>query len=157
MRSTTLSLSRSQPTLPQNISLFPTPHSPPPSSLFPCSLHTLFDPYLRLSLCWLPLFHDMGLVGNIFSVMHYGMRAILMSPLSFLKRPEVFMLLLSQFKVLSPSLPLSSPLPSPLSPLSVYNITCRLPTCLHQTLHTSSASAKSRTLLYHPSTSLTSR
>lgn len=58
-----------------------------------------------LSLCWLPLFHDMGLVGNVFSVMHHGMPAILMSPLSFLKRPELFLALLSQFKVTHVSAP----------------------------------------------------
>lgn len=57
------------------------------------------DERSSLSLCWLPLFHDMGLVGNVFSVMHFGMPAILMSPMSFLKRPELFMTLLSDLKV----------------------------------------------------------
>ncbi len=36
---------------------------------------------------WLPLFHDMGLIGGVLSPLIRGMRSYLMSPLDFLARP----------------------------------------------------------------------
>jgi acyl-CoA synthetase (AMP-forming)/AMP-acid ligase II len=36
---------------------------------------------------WLPLFHDMGLVGHVLQPVHLGAHSVLMSPLSFLQRP----------------------------------------------------------------------
>lgn len=36
---------------------------------------------------WLPPYHDMGLVGGIFTPLHYDFPAILMSPMHFLKKP----------------------------------------------------------------------
>jgi acyl-CoA synthetase (AMP-forming)/AMP-acid ligase II len=36
---------------------------------------------------WLPMHHDMGLVGSVLEPMHTGFRAILMSPLDFVQRP----------------------------------------------------------------------
>ncbi len=36
---------------------------------------------------WLPLFHDMGLVGSVLIPMQFGFRSVLMSPLAFLERP----------------------------------------------------------------------
>lgn len=36
---------------------------------------------------WLPLFHDMGLIGNMLFGLYLGTETRLMSPLSFLKRP----------------------------------------------------------------------
>ncbi len=36
---------------------------------------------------WLPLFHDMGLIGNILQPLYLGIPCILMSPLSFLQKP----------------------------------------------------------------------
>ena len=36
---------------------------------------------------WLPLYHDMGLIGACLGSLYYGMRLILMSPLSFIARP----------------------------------------------------------------------
>jgi len=36
---------------------------------------------------WLPLFHDMGLVGGVLIPVQVGFRSILMSPLAFLERP----------------------------------------------------------------------
>lgn len=39
-------------------------------------------------LTWLPLFHDMGLVGNLLAAMHCGVPCILMPPLSFYQRPQ---------------------------------------------------------------------
>jgi acyl-CoA synthetase (AMP-forming)/AMP-acid ligase II len=36
---------------------------------------------------WLPLYHDMGLIGNVLQTLYAGARCLLMSPLTFLKRP----------------------------------------------------------------------
>jgi acyl-CoA synthetase (AMP-forming)/AMP-acid ligase II len=37
--------------------------------------------------CWLPLFHDMGLIGNVMQPIFRGFSCTLMSPLAFLQRP----------------------------------------------------------------------
>ncbi len=36
---------------------------------------------------WLPLYHDMGLIGNVLQPLYVGARCILMSPHAFLQRP----------------------------------------------------------------------
>jgi 1-acyl-sn-glycerol-3-phosphate acyltransferase len=36
---------------------------------------------------WLPLYHDMGLIGAWFGSLYYGMRFVVMSPLAFLSHP----------------------------------------------------------------------
>jgi len=36
---------------------------------------------------WLPLYHDMGLIGACLATLYYGIRIILMSPLQFMARP----------------------------------------------------------------------
>jgi 1-acyl-sn-glycerol-3-phosphate acyltransferase len=40
-----------------------------------------------LLVSWLPLYHDMGLIGACFGTMYFGMPLAVMSPLSFLARP----------------------------------------------------------------------
>jgi acyl carrier protein len=37
---------------------------------------------------WLPLYHDMGLIGGCFATMYCGFPVVLMSPLAFLSRPS---------------------------------------------------------------------
>ncbi|OEU55353.1 MAG: acyl-phosphate glycerol 3-phosphate acyltransferase [Desulfobulbaceae bacterium S3730MH12] len=37
---------------------------------------------------WLPLYHDMGLIGAWLGSLYYGFRLVIMQPLSFLARPE---------------------------------------------------------------------
>lgn len=37
---------------------------------------------------WLPLYHDMGLIGAWLTLLHYGVPVTVMSPLAFLTRPE---------------------------------------------------------------------
>jgi len=37
---------------------------------------------------WLPLYHDMGLIGSWLTLLHYGTPLCVMSPLAFLARPE---------------------------------------------------------------------
>src|SRR3989441_8008922 len=37
---------------------------------------------------WLPLYHDMGLIGAWLTLLHFGIPVVVMSPLAFLTRPE---------------------------------------------------------------------
>lgn len=47
---------------------------------------------------WLPLYHDMGLIGNLFQPLYVGGRCILMSPMSFLQRPFRWLEAISNYK-----------------------------------------------------------
>jgi acyl-CoA synthetase (AMP-forming)/AMP-acid ligase II len=47
---------------------------------------------------WLPLFHDMGLVGHVLQPVYLGITSILMSPLSFLKRPLIWLHAISKWR-----------------------------------------------------------
>src|SRR5262245_2839396 len=40
---------------------------------------------------WLPLYHDMGLIGGCFATMFFGIPVVLMSPLAFLARPSAWL------------------------------------------------------------------
>jgi natural product biosynthesis luciferase-like monooxygenase protein/FkbM family methyltransferase len=46
---------------------------------------------------WLPLYHDMGLIGNVLQSMYCGARCVLMSPLSFLQRPARWLQAISRY------------------------------------------------------------
>lgn len=46
---------------------------------------------------WLPLYHDMGLIGAWLGSLYFGIPLILMSPLSFLARPERWLRAISSF------------------------------------------------------------
>jgi len=47
---------------------------------------------------WLPLYHDMGLIGNVIQALYVGARCILMSPLAFLQRPFRWLQAISRYK-----------------------------------------------------------
>ena len=47
---------------------------------------------------WLPLFHDMGLVGHVLQPVYFGGVSVLMSPLSFLQRPVRWLQAISTWK-----------------------------------------------------------
>jgi proline-specific peptidase len=47
---------------------------------------------------WLPLYHDMGLIGNVLQPLHAGGRCVLMSPVSFLQRPMRWLEAISRYR-----------------------------------------------------------
>lgn len=47
---------------------------------------------------WLPLFHDMGLIGNMLQPLYLGCPCILMSPVAFLQRPLRWLQAISDYK-----------------------------------------------------------
>jgi acyl-CoA synthetase (AMP-forming)/AMP-acid ligase II/acyl carrier protein len=47
---------------------------------------------------WLPLYHDMGLIGNVLNTIYVGGRIVLMSPLHFLESPVRWLRAISKFR-----------------------------------------------------------
>ncbi|NQZ11895.1 MAG: AMP-binding protein, partial [Algicola sp.] len=47
---------------------------------------------------WLPLFHDMGLIGNVLQPLYLGVRSVLMSPMAFLQKPSRWLEAISKYK-----------------------------------------------------------
>jgi amino acid adenylation domain-containing protein len=47
---------------------------------------------------WLPLYHDLGLIGNVLQSLYIGAPCALMSPVSFLKRPVRWLEAVSRFR-----------------------------------------------------------
>ncbi|HEV7785623.1 MAG TPA: fatty acyl-AMP ligase, partial [Thermoanaerobaculia bacterium] len=47
---------------------------------------------------WLPLYHDMGLIGTVLQPLHAGGRCVLMSPLAFLQRPMRWLEVISRYR-----------------------------------------------------------
>jgi acyl-CoA synthetase (AMP-forming)/AMP-acid ligase II len=47
---------------------------------------------------WLPLFHDMGLIGNMLQPLYLGTRCIFMSPVHFLQKPFRWLQAISHFR-----------------------------------------------------------
>lgn len=47
---------------------------------------------------WLPLYHDMGLIGNILQPLYLGIQAILMSPLTFMEQPVRWLQAISRYR-----------------------------------------------------------
>ncbi|MGB7923761.1 MAG: fatty acyl-AMP ligase [Pyrinomonadaceae bacterium] len=47
---------------------------------------------------WLPLFHDMGLVGNALQAVYVGVPCVLMSPMAFLQRPVRWLQAISRYR-----------------------------------------------------------
>src|SRR5262249_53036098 len=46
---------------------------------------------------WLPLYHDMGMIGNVLQPIYSGARCILMSPASFLQSPARWLQVISRY------------------------------------------------------------
>lgn len=47
---------------------------------------------------WLPLFHDMGLIGGVLQPLYVGFPAILLSPVSFLREPVRWLRAISEYR-----------------------------------------------------------
>ena len=47
---------------------------------------------------WLPLYHDMGLIGNVMQPLYCGAGAILMSPMAFLEKPLRWLQAISDYR-----------------------------------------------------------
>ena len=47
---------------------------------------------------WLPLFHDMGLIGNVLQPLYLGIPCILFSPVAFLQRPVRWLQAISRYR-----------------------------------------------------------
>lgn len=60
-----------------------------------CSSFCVHDQSIYLT--WLPLFHDMGLIGNFLSAIYSGIPCILMPPLSFYQKPRRWLSAISRY------------------------------------------------------------
>lgn len=47
---------------------------------------------------WLPLYHDMGLIGACFGTLYFGIPLVLMSPLAFIARPQRWLWALHRYR-----------------------------------------------------------
>jgi acyl-CoA synthetase (AMP-forming)/AMP-acid ligase II len=47
---------------------------------------------------WLPLYHDMGLIGNVLQTLYVGGHGVLMTPAAFLQRPVLWLQAISAFQ-----------------------------------------------------------
>jgi acyl-CoA synthetase (AMP-forming)/AMP-acid ligase II len=52
-----------------------------------------------IGLAWVPLFHDMGLIGSVFQPLYVGFPCYLMSPVTFVQRPKLWFKTISDKKV----------------------------------------------------------
>ncbi|PSF35289.1 AMP-binding protein [Aphanothece hegewaldii CCALA 016] len=54
---------------------------------------------------WLPLFHDMGLIGNVIQALYVGRPSIFMSPVAFIQKPIRWLQAISQYKATTSGAP----------------------------------------------------
>lgn len=54
---------------------------------------------------WLPLFHDMGLIGNVLQPLWLGGHSVLMPPMTFIKRPGRWLRAISEFRATTSGAP----------------------------------------------------
>ncbi|HKH43577.1 MAG TPA: fatty acyl-AMP ligase, partial [Thermoanaerobaculia bacterium] len=47
---------------------------------------------------WLPLYHDMGLIGNVLQPLYLGARCVLMTPVAFLQQPLRWLAAISRYR-----------------------------------------------------------
>jgi amino acid adenylation domain-containing protein len=54
---------------------------------------------------WLPLYHDMGLIGNVLQPLYLGARCILQAPATFLQRPLSWLAAISRYRATTSGAP----------------------------------------------------
>ena len=54
---------------------------------------------------WLPLFHDMGLIGNVLQPLYLGICCVLMSPISFIQKPIRWLEAISKYQATTSGAP----------------------------------------------------
>lgn len=54
---------------------------------------------------WLPLYHDMGLIGNVLQPIYLGILGVFMSPLAFIQKPLRWLQAISQYKATTSGAP----------------------------------------------------
>lgn len=54
---------------------------------------------------WLPLFHDMGLIGNVIQPIYIGASCVIMSPVSFVQKPIRWLEAISKYKATTSGAP----------------------------------------------------
>lgn len=54
---------------------------------------------------WLPLFHDMGLIGNVLQALYLGTPCILMSPIAFIQKPVRWLQAISRYQATTSGAP----------------------------------------------------
>jgi amino acid adenylation domain-containing protein len=47
---------------------------------------------------WLPMYHDMGLIGSVLHTLYLGATAVLMSPITFMRRPFLWLDAISRYR-----------------------------------------------------------
>ncbi len=58
-----------------------------------------FGPAEQIGVCWLPPYHDMGLIGGLLQPMYGGLSTGVMSPASFIQRPLRWLQAISKYRV----------------------------------------------------------
>ncbi len=64
-----------------------------------------FDEPDAIIVSWLPMYHDMGLIGTVLQTLYSGRRLVLMSPLSFVQRPFRWLQAISKYRAYATSGP----------------------------------------------------
>jgi len=54
---------------------------------------------------WLPLFHDMGLIGNVLQAIYLGAACVLMSPIAFIQKPVRWLQAISRYQATTSGAP----------------------------------------------------
>ena len=55
--------------------------------------------------CWMPLYHDMGLILNVLQALHAGAACLLMAPSHFVQRPLDFLAIIDRHRVVVAGMP----------------------------------------------------
>lgn len=58
-----------------------------------------------MMISWLPLYHDMGLIGARLAPLHFGLPVVIASPLAFLARPASWLRLIDRYRGTIPAAP----------------------------------------------------